>query len=650
MTAHKTDGTEKSINFVSNTTYSLGITTKITTTRNKILNSCLRMKIPAIMASWGLFLALMSEQVAAQACSSQLDCPTDRYCNPNSNTCMVMGGCVAASDCNIEENFPYRMPFCLGTTICNEGTCDIECGIIPEDEQDKQPLIKCRSGADCPSTLDGQVNVCNRDGYCEIVDDRQITSCTSHEDCRDGYCASDGSCHKIGGCSAVNDCFLPENQGYPIALCMGERTCTNNMCGVNCTSSDALWSCEASEDCPGDDEYCNAFNFCSASGTCASDADCFNRENSFFEIDCVGTKTCENGSCAKVCDGSEPIPSKPLPVPSGETKISCTKDDDCNGSTTTATTRAGSADEMYCAQGTCKPQGSCSTDSDCINPSNVFFSDKRCNGYLFCDETGQCDRECSTNCSNGSPKARCFTNPCDTEDWRSQGAVSCVLDACDNTCDTMLFDAAGSVVTEGGTVTIDRDGTDTFNRDGTDLMTSGTDKGSANTCLSSADCTEPDSYCNTSGFCASNGSCTTNEDCLSTDNTFIEIDCIGLKFCSDEGMCSKNCLSTVGNPCETSGDCLDGEFCAGNGLCLASGTCETVEDCVNAENGLFFPSCVGTVYCQENFCGKKCGGSAETTMDGFVPTSVDGSALMSSASRATPVLATIVVLLAAIMM
>jgi len=270
---------------------------------------------------------------------------------------------------------------------------------------------------------------------------------------------------------------------------------------------------------------------------------------------------------------------------------------------------------------------------------------------LFCDETGQCDRECSNNCSDGSPMARCFENPCNVEDWSSvEGAVSCVLDNCNFTCDTMLFDASGSVITEEGTVTIDRDGTGTINRDGTDFITSGTDKDSTNTCLSSADCTEPDSYCNTSGFCASNGSCTTNEDCLSTDNTFMEIECIGLKFCSDEGMCSKNCLSTVGNPCESSGDCLEGEFCAGNGLCLASGTCETVEDCVNADNGLFFPECVGTIYCQENFCGKTCGGSSETVMDGFVPTSVDGSALESSAGRATPILATIVVLLVAAMM
>lgn len=590
------------------------------------------MKISTHLASFGIFL--LSKQVAAQEpCSTQLDCPTNQYCNSNSNTCLSFGGCVTPADCDDENNWPYRMPFCLGTTICNElGTCDIDCGVFPDN--DRVARIKCLNHSDCPTT--------------DLSGDAQ-------------FCASDGFCETVGGCNAVEDCSLPENS-FPMITCVGTLSCTDRQCSMKCDETeidrqtDTSASCRSHDECP-DSGYCASDGTCHRNGGCADVSDCLLPENQGYPIPaCIGDRVCTNNLCGITCTESDvrfpedPVPSEPAPEPA-KAELVCTKDDDCNGSTS-ATSRSSLPGDMYCAAGTCKQQGTCVTDSDCINPSNFLFNDKRCQGFLFCDKSGQCDRECSTSCKDGSRMAQCFSNPCDTTDWKGAGASSCVLDKCNSECNTMLFDASGSIITdsEGETVTIDRDGSDTIERDGVDVMPwADEDRDETETCLSSKDCTEPDSYCNTSGFCASNGSCRTNEDCLSGDNVFMEIQCIGLKFCGEDGMCSKNCLSTVGNPCASSADCLDGEFCAGNNKCLASGSCETVADCVNAEAGLFFPECVGTIFCQENFCGKTCGGDSETVMDGFVPISVDQSALESSASRAMPILATVVALLVASM-
>jgi len=547
------------------------------------------MKIPTL-TSLVLLIALMQQVAAQQPCAIQEDCLGNTYCNSNSNTCLPVGGCVEVADCSDKANFPYAMPMCMGTTICSDGVCGIDCGVFPP-EDDK---IKCKSNEDCPVSLDGSKQYCASDGICEEMggcavaedcgkrenDDYMLAacvgtitcterrcgilcdgadvspkvpgSCLSHEDCPvGGYCASDGQCEKIGGCATVADCWLEENQGYPIPACMGEMQCADRRCDMRCTGSDALFPCLTSDACIEPETYCNSFEFCGKNGSCVTDEDCSKEDNFYMEIECVGRKYCdgmgmcakdcssapigaacgtsldcadgeycagngsclpfgacdvpgdctalgndiffpacvgtifcEAGMCGKTCDGAgEPFPAKEFDGEDGsavDIEIFCTTDDDCNNSITAATARSAFPhEELYCAAGTCKPQGYCSTDNDCINPSNIYFSDKRCIGFLFCTEEGKCDRECSSLCKDGSLMAQCDTNPCDTNDWAScDGAASCVLTTCGNTCDYMLFDAAGNVLpdcavasnpTIDGSVSITKDGaTDFVTREGED--------------------------------------------------------------------------------------------------------------------------------------------------------------------------------------
>merc|ERR1712224_1108267 len=79
----------------------------------------------------------------------------------------------------------------------------------------------------------------------------------------------------------------------------------------------------------------------------------------------------------------------------------------------------------YCAQGVCMNHGSCLSDSDCVNPANFIWSDKKCLGYLYCTSEGRCDRNCGEICKNGSKSVDCFANPCDTQPMCDE-AASCV--------------------------------------------------------------------------------------------------------------------------------------------------------------------------------------------------------------------------------
>jgi len=542
------------------------------------------------LASWGLLIALTQQVAAQEPCTLQVECLGNTYCNSISNTCLPLGGCVEVSDCSDEANFPYAMPLCLGTTICNDGFCDIDCGNFPL-EDDK---VKCTTSEDCPVSLDGTNQYCASDGVCEEMGGCAIAEdcgnrenqgfmlaacvgtitcterrcgiecdgadvspeipggCLSHEDCPvGGYCASDGQCEKIGGCATVGDCWLEENQGFPIPACIGDMQCVDRRCDMMCTGSDALFPCLTSDQCVEPETYCNSFETCTKNGSCVTDEDCSMEGNFYMEIECIGRKYCdemgqcakdcsaapigaycrttldcadgeycagsgfclpsgacdvpedctaldndiffpaclgtifcEEGMCGKMCDGAggEPFPTKEGEDGSAvDIDIFCTTDAECNTSVTTATTRSGFPhEELYCAAGTCKKQGHCSTDFDCINPSNIFFSDKRCTGYLYCTEEGTCDRECSTLCKDGSIMAQCFSNPCDTNDWEScENAASCVLDTCGKTCDYMLFDAAGNKLADcaiaedpimDGSVSITKDNgsTDFVTREGED--------------------------------------------------------------------------------------------------------------------------------------------------------------------------------------
>ena len=518
-------------------------------------------------ARWGIVLALLSTPLAVvvaqtqTTCSTLEECPDTMYCNSVSNTCLEFGKCVEVDDCDDPTNFPYASVLCVGTTTCNGGLCGIDCGVFPPEEADEfitEKKIKCSSHDEC-------LVYCASDGYCETTgacataedceveenqgypldlcigkltcenrmcgikcgDFSKSETCDSHSECTGNqYCASDGVCEKIGGCATAKDCEVEENQGYPIAACMGVMQCSNRQCGMDCSGgSDALYACLTSEDCVERDTYCNNYEFCSKNGSCITDEDCSMPGNNFMEIECVGTRYCsETGMCAKTCDGFEsprltcntssdcsdgeycagngvclemgwcdqvedctnlgneimfPACVGTITCESGQCGKTCdtfcTSDDECNNSITTATTRSAPGETLYCAQGVCKKQGSCVSDNDCMNPSNILWNDKRCMGYLHCRD-GLCDRECGVDCKNGSKAAQCFEDPCEVDDWESRnGAVSCQMTSCDGGCDLILFDMGGHVLPNYALEPVMNGETMTKDNSGEDPMTPGAD-------------------------------------------------------------------------------------------------------------------------------------------------------------------------------
>ena len=183
--------------------------------------------------------------------------------------------------------------------------------------------------------------------------------------------------------------------------------------------------------------------------TCAIPDDCTAIGYDIMMPACVGTVTCEEGICGKVCDGMVVEESKADTATAVDLEISgmsCASDADCN-SMTTSTARSATPDSMYCAQGTCAKQGSCYYDLDCINRANILWNDKRCFGYVHCTEQGLCDRVCGEDCKSGDRAAECLEDVCETNDWSAvEGAVSCTMYKCKGGCDTVLFDASGGVV------------------------------------------------------------------------------------------------------------------------------------------------------------------------------------------------------------
>lgn len=504
-------------------------------------------------ASWGLFLALLSStQVAAQdqACSTLGECPDNTYCNSLTNTCLGIGGCVEVSDCDDPTNGPYPMAMCIGTKTCVNSRCGIDCTTAPAPEEGATEKIKC----------------------------------ASHDECQGvEFCASDGICERIGGCANADDCWLDENQGYPIATCLGTMECTARKCGMNCSGgSDALFACQSSKDCTQRDSYCNSYEFCRKNGSCITDEDCSMLGNNYPEIECVGTKYCnEQGMCAKECGtGGEP---EPLPE-------DCTSSDQCPG------------DDEYCAgNGLCLKHGTCDREGDCTNRDNeIFFP--ACVGTIYC-EMGQCGKTC-----DGAPE----TFPVKEDNG----------DAVDIEIQCERDDDCNPTIT-----------TSTARSAPFDMM-----------------------YC-AQGYCKKQGDCISDDDCMNPSNVlWNDKRCFGYLHCTNEGKCDRECGV----------DCKNGSTAA---QCFAD-QCE-VEDWSKCEEAV---SCVMTT-CDEK-CGWKlfneegkvpiygeCGSPGATSMDGVAiskdvngglvaPTgdttqvaNLDSSAIM----RATSVAASLAVVLAAAM-
>merc|ERR1712130_1100554 len=147
---------------------------------------------------------------------------------------------------------------------------------------------------------------------------------------------------------------------------VGSMFCDSGMSGKTCDGAALEPStCSTTDDCR-EEEYCAENGMCLSNGACEQDEDCSNGENMFIMPACIGTVSCDAGMCGKTCD------SVPVEETNGDPVVidvtSCTSDADC---LTIASER--SVTGSYCSQGVCMKQGSCQSDTDCVNPSNVLW-------------------------------------------------------------------------------------------------------------------------------------------------------------------------------------------------------------------------------------------------------------------------------------
>lgn len=451
-------------------------------------------------ASWGIVLALLSTASASMlapgdSCNTHADCTVGadglgQFC-ASDGFCTPVGGCATLEDCNLGFNSGFAMITCIGTKVCENRMCGMRCDGTPIEEP---PSAACTTHTDCPSTeycaSDG---VCERMGGCATVDDCKLAEnsgypiatcfgslgcmertcqmqctgsdalfrCETSDDCtRVGmYCGGYGHCEDHGHCSKDEDCDNESNIFMEIE-CVGTRFCGDNgMCGKKCDGGEPIDAgeplpdlCVTNDECPQDGAYCAGNGICTKSGYCDRPADCTAPGNDIMLPACVGTVTCDAGQCGKICDGAAidtPVSGEKETEDNGApvdvNLVTCFTDDDCNDPT--AATARSAVGQMFCAQGACVQQGNCLSDTDCVNPANFIWNDKRCMGYLHCTSEGVCDRECGVMCKDGSKSATCFEDECAKINWTEcVGAAGCVLDTCDNTCSALLFDAAGNVM------------------------------------------------------------------------------------------------------------------------------------------------------------------------------------------------------------
>jgi len=228
-------------------------------------------------------------------------------------------------------------------------------------------------------------------------------TCRENDDCNDNQFCSEGVCRDHGTCNTLIDCMNPTNS-YPVIECTGFMKCEDGICGRQCSlnpcpanlpSTTCLAQpCVATKcDEPYDvciDDYC---------GGC----------NAIF-LNAAGTQVCTvEQSSSKACKANT----------------------NCN------------AKEEYCAQGTCRPHGYCSTVRDCQIPSNQY-SVTFCMGDLIC-ENNACGVECSGSaCANNVVETPCSPAPCNVTEC-NEPYETCVNDYCGG-CNAIFFNAAGDQV------------------------------------------------------------------------------------------------------------------------------------------------------------------------------------------------------------
>jgi len=413
------------------------------------------------------------------------------------------------------------------------------------------------------------------------------------------------------GTSGVPCLIEPCSFAHDLCTMQDFTTCSNDYCGgchalvfndagthEFCSMKSQLEepkTCTSSSDC-GESEYCSN-GICTESGSCSNDADCFNPDNLYASIFCVGPISCdmEQGRCARTCDATN-CPADQPPVEClvstcGVITDTCTDEiascvdyncGDCSAfvfdqagfqicqTTEPAVKKACNSTSdcgewEYCSQGICTEAGKCSSDADCFNPDNIYGV-IMCVGPISCNmEEGQCLRTCdATDCPADKPQVQCLVSPCDViSNSCDDEVVKCVDYYCGE-CSAFAFDAAGHQVCEESAPS-------------TPLISGG-----YMSCTSAADC-GTEEYC-AGGECLPFGQCNTVLDCMNPSNIYPVVACVGLLGCHGDGMCGVECGASMCPPGVTPAECLTAP-------CDSPPSCqEPWEYCIND-------------YCSEDSCG-----------------------------------------------
>jgi hypothetical protein len=372
---------------------------------------------------------------------------------------------------------------------------------------------------------------CTDEGQCSMNcgpnDNDALFGCSSSSDCPGGigidYCTSNGICVSVGSCVSDTDCTNNiDNSPFAIAMCIGTLECSiDGTCSQICDTGDTTGDtgdgaappaeeeggeeeevptntnytpCRNNNWCDIDNEYCDTINdVCLQMGQCNILDDCTDMNNVFAIVQCVGTLSCTDGQCTKICDGTD----------SDEGEIDEEEIDEEEVPTTPCRTMDECSDDgtEYCDAiftGICLKMGSCNVISNCLNRNNLFAAEQ-CIGTLSCIDN-QCSIICNTNGSNGDGSG---SDPMST---------TCTTDTdCNTYAGTDLVaseERAGDI--EGDDGSIGRNG----------------------------------SYC-AQGVCMDMGSCNDNSDCSNPINLFDDIRCAGYLSCGSDdvgdGICTRNC-------------------------------------------------------------------------------------------------------------
>lgn len=438
-------------------------------------------------------------------CSVDAECPTGRYCNPASMTCVAT--LSAGAGLPKDALHSGACSPALAAAVCSSGACNSTTNTCSEPNGSA-----CQSAAQCTN------NQCGTNGLCGLAN-RQTgcTVATQVKDCQSAACGSTGSCIPAGGCAKNSDCAAGQycndaNQAcvaklaagtvLPAGVCsasVAQSLCATGQCNATTAtcSSPNQQACQSNKDCTtgvcgsnhlcglsAGDGPCNAgaaescqsgicgssSHRCIASTTgCNLDSDCKTGEycagaalgcktksssGTTLPVDSEHTGLCTPELAALACQsGKCNSVTNTCAVASG---VECTAARDCVANVCAANGKCGIPNGIGgCGTGTANTcqSGNCSLDGVCV-PARGCHTKDDCRAASFCDTSSlNCLEKLvpgatlpSGVCNAASAKEQCTSGECNgvTNTCASPLGSQCKSNS---ECTTNACDPTGKCVT-----------------------------------------------------------------------------------------------------------------------------------------------------------------------------------------------------------